>query len=111
MIYGTKFGGIGTIIEVPEKVYKVLSLLQTVMEAEQSKSEQHSALMNAGYRAVKTESLRQAATNFLDGEVLEVFQNLDYKKQLYYISLMSKGGLAQISKELRSMIDFLHDKQ
>lgn len=56
IIYGTSFGSIGVISEIPERTYKVLEVLTKAME--KAEVSFYGRLSRAVYRSARTESLK-----------------------------------------------------
>jgi hypothetical protein len=78
IIFGTQRGSIGTLIELPKKVYKVLSLLQQSID----KSNQPlDIITREDSKKVVAGKLELNSVNFIDGDNIEQFLEMDIKRQ------------------------------
>jgi CPSF A subunit region len=74
MIFGSSRGSIGTITQIPDRTFKILTLLEQAMD-KNLQSPCH--LSRSAFRSFKTDSLSQPAANFIDGDFVEQFLTLD----------------------------------
>lgn len=118
MLFGTQRGSIGTIIEVPEKTYKIMSLLEKAMDKAIQTNTDVPLLKREGFRQISLEQQTKfESTNFIDGDFLQSFLLLDPKKQISILHQLFQQGSKEyvianpsILIEVKQTLSELRDK-
>jgi len=102
LIYGTNEGSIGSLFQIPPKVYLLLQLLQYELDqhvnldlVQQKRSEYRSVKLNTPATSSELQSNGKNVLNgIIDGDLIELFLDLPKNKKLEY----TKGMLGYTGK-------------
>jgi hypothetical protein len=116
-MFGTQRGSIGTIIQLPEEVFKLMTLLESAMEKSMSSPIEPQIIKREFHRQVVIDQgTKFNQTQVIDGDFLETFLALDMKKQTYILQSMfnhNKDFVVQnpaIITDVRNMLATLKEK-
>ncbi|CDW78610.1 dna damage-binding protein 1 [Stylonychia lemnae] len=108
IIYGTSQGSLGVICQIPLKAYKILELLSKTMEKLDMNF--YGKLSRVTFRSAKTESLKQEATNIIDGDYVQNYLDSEMKFQNTVIQQMLKDYNQEFARDIKGILEILKDK-
>ena len=116
-MFGTQRGSIGTIIQLPEEVYELMTLLELAMEKTMSSPIEPQIIKREFHRQVVIDQgTKFNQTQVIDGDFLETFLELEIKKQTHILQSMfnnNKDFVVQntdILADVRNMLAALKEK-
>ena len=113
ILFGTQEGSIGSLIEIPEKAYKFMELIESVMEKEGITN--FGKISRKDFRTAKTDSFSCGERrNVIDGNFIEILLDIDAKQQLtitgHLMLNTPKEHSQSYLKEIKTLIEFMRDK-
>jgi DNA damage-binding protein 1 len=110
IIYGTISGAIGVIAQLPRSTY---SNMEKVQQAMREVIGGIGGLKHEEYRSYKTERRAEECMNFLDGDLIERFVDLDAKQKEDVVEKMRKMGddsftVEGVNKAIEDLASQLH---